>query len=155
MVTEGCAGANSGLVTFDHSGSFHPNPESRIVAYRWDVNANNGLWWDGDGDPDFETPDDDGNFSDTFEFRYPNAGNYTATLQIVDNTGQIKTTTVNVQVVPAENVPPSVAHGGPYVAEAGSAQELNGSATDQNLDCGDSLNVVWFIDGDNQPDAQG
>ena len=109
VVTEGCAGANSGLVTFDHSGSFHPNPESRIVAYRWDVNANNGLWWDGDGDPDFETPDDDGNFSDTFEFRYPNAGNYTATLQIVDNTGQIKTTTVNVQVVPAENVPPSVA----------------------------------------------
>ena len=154
-VTEGCAGANNGLVTFDHADSFHPNAESRIVAYRWDVNADDGLWWEGDGDPDFETPDADGNLSDTFEFQYPRAGAYTATLQVVDNFGQSKEKTVNVRVIPAENVPPAVAHGGPYVGEAGQAIELEGAADDGNLGCGDNLNIVWFIDGDNQPDAQG
>ena len=51
---EGCAGGNNGRVTFDHSGSFHPNPESRIVLYRWDVDAGNGLC-DADADPDFQT----------------------------------------------------------------------------------------------------
>jgi hypothetical protein len=155
-VTEGCAGANNGLVTFDHGDSFHPSPDGRILAYRWDINADDGLWWEqDDADPDFETPDADGNVSDTFEFRYLRAGAYTATLQVVDNLFQPKTTTVEVRVVGAENVPPAVAHGGPYTGEAGQAVELEGAANDGNLGCGDNVSIVWFIDGDNQPDAQG
>jgi hypothetical protein len=156
VVTEGCAGGNNGLVTFDHSGSFHPNPESRIVAYRWDVNADDGLWWDGDGEPDFETPDENDQFSETFEFRYPTVGTFTATLQVVDNIGQIKQSTVQVTVNRAENVAPAAAHGGPYVLESGSDLELNGAGTDQNIGCGDSVTLAWDLDNDGQfDDAQG
>ncbi len=155
-VSEGCAGGNAGLVTFDHTESFHPNPESRIVAYRWDVNANDGLWWEGDGDPDFETPDENDNFSETFEFTYPTRGNYTATLQVVDSIGQTKTTTVAIRVNPAQNVAPAAAHGGPYVLEQGAELELNGSGNDQNIGCGDNISIAWDLDNDgNYDDAQG
>ena len=45
--------ANPGdLITFDHSGSFHPaSPENSIVVYRWDWDAADGLWWQDAGIP--------------------------------------------------------------------------------------------------------
>jgi hypothetical protein len=45
-VVEGCAGGNNGRVTFTHNESFHPNPSASILAYQWDVDLTNGLWWE-------------------------------------------------------------------------------------------------------------
>ncbi len=148
-VTEGCAGGNNGQVTFDHSESFHPNQDSRIVAWQWDVDASDRLWWDTGADPDFQTGDAQ---TGTFEFTYPRQGNYTATLRVVDNVGQFKETTVNVRVNRANNVPPAAAHGGPYVIEVGQALELEGNGTDGNAGCGDRLTINWDIDNDGQFD---
>ncbi|MEE2787442.1 MAG: PKD domain-containing protein [Myxococcota bacterium] len=154
---EGCAGGNNGRVTLEHGGSFHPNPESRIILYRWDVDSSNGLWWDGDDDPDFVTqPDLNGNFEETFIHTYQRPGNYTATLQVVDEGLQVASTTVSVRVLRADNVAPSVAPGGPYIIEVGQALQLDGSATDGNLACGDSVTTRWRF-SNNGPfnDAQG
>ena len=144
-VTEGCAGGNNGRVTFSHGDSFHPNADGRIVAYQWDVDSRNGLWWATGADPDFQV---DGNGGDTYAYTYLRQGVYTATLRIVDADGQTKSTTVTVRVNEADNVPPAAAHGGAYVLEEGQALRLQGQATDQNLGCGDTLTVVWDLDND-------
>ncbi|MBU1431031.1 PKD domain-containing protein, partial [Myxococcota bacterium] len=123
-VIEGCSGANSGRVTFTHEGSFHPKPGGQIVAYRWDANLADGLWWDNGNAPvDFSTDDP----AQEFVFRYPNIGQYTATLQVEDEIGQTSTTTVVITVNASVNEAPSVAHGGPYVIEVGQNLQLNGS----------------------------
>lgn len=155
QVTEGCAGGNNGRVTFDHSASFHPSPSAEIRIWRWDVDASNGLAWELGLQPDFVTNDPG---IGTFEYVYQRAGNYTATLQVVDNANpaQSKTTTVRVQVREAANVPPSGAHGGPYAIEVGQNLQLRGTATDQNAGCGDRVVANWDIDNDGQfDDGQG
>lgn len=158
IVTEGCAGGNNGRVVFTHGDSFHPSDEGRIVAWQWDVDASNGLWWDTGADPDFQTGGN--NPPATFEYTYPRAGNYTATLRVVDADDQFKTATVNVRVNEAANVPPAAAHGGPYVLEVGQDLELEGSGTDSNGTngrdgCGDSITIAWDLDNDGQFDDAG
>lgn len=157
-VTEGCAGGNSGRVTFNHSASFHPNADSRIVAYQWDVNAadnpipgdiNDPRNW---ADPDYVTD----NPNEAIVHTYQRAGVYVATLRVVDNLGQFKTTQVTIRVNPAANVPPAAAHGGPYVIEVGQALQLRGSGTDANTGCGDTLTITWDLDNNGQfNDANG
>lgn len=146
VVTEGCAGGNNGRVAFDHSNSFHPSPSAEIRIWRWDVDASNGLAWELGIAPDFITNDEG---VGTFEYTYPRAGVYTATLQVVDNANpaQATTTTVQVTVNEAANVPPSGAHGGPYAIEVGQNLQLRGTATDQNQGCGDRVTANWDIDG--------
>jgi hypothetical protein len=143
-VTEGCIGANSGLVTFSHADSFHPSPSNRILVYRWDFDARDGLWWDDpNGVPDWQT----GDVGDSFQYRYLRAGNYTATLQVVDNSNPALTNskTVAITVDPAGNVGPSAAAGGPYILETGAALQLVGNASDQNSGCGDTITTAWDI----------
>lgn len=144
-VVEGCIGGNNGLVTFSHADSFHPNPSSRILAYQWDFDASNGLWWDTGAAPDWQTP----NVGDVFAYRYARAGNYTATLRVVDNSDPQLTDarTVTITVNAAANVGPSAAAGGPYIIEVGQALQLAGSANDQNVACGDVLTVGWDVNG--------
>ncbi len=152
--TEGCAGGNNGRVTFDHSASFHPSDSSRIIAWQWDIDASNGLWWETGANPDFQTGGADA--VNSWTYTYLRAGDYTATLRVVDNVGQSKETTVDVRVNEAQNVPPSAAHGGPYVIEINSALALRGSGTDGNLDCGDRITIAWDLDNDGQfDDANG
>ena len=143
-VTEGCAGGNNGRVTFDHSDSFHPSDSDRIVAFQWDVDSRNGLWWDNNNDPDYNGR---GDGPGSYVYTYQRAGVYTATLRVVDTGGQTKQTTVQVRVNEADNVPPSAAHGGPYVAEVNQNVQLRGRGTDQNLGCGDTITIAWDIDG--------
>ncbi len=152
-VVEGCAGGNNGEVDFDHSGSFHPNPEERIIAFQWDVDASNGLWWDTGAPADFNGGAN--TLDDVFDYRYARRGNYTATLRVVGSGGQTKTATVVIQVNGTANKPPSAADGGPYVIEVGDDLVLRGSAADSNLGCGDSLDVDWDLDGDGQFDDAG
>ncbi|MCB9538635.1 MAG: PKD domain-containing protein [Myxococcales bacterium] len=150
-VTEGCIGGNNGRVVFDHSESFHPSSTGRIISYQWDVDNRNGLWWDTNADPDFETGD-----AGSFEHTYQREGVYTATLRVVDSVGQSKTTTVTVRVNRAQNVPPSAASGGNYAIEEGQALELRGNGTDGNTGCGDQLTITWDLDNDGQfDDANG
>ncbi|MCA9543800.1 MAG: PKD domain-containing protein, partial [Myxococcales bacterium] len=147
QVVEGCVGGNAGEVVFHHEESFHPGSDQTIVAYQWDVDASNGLWWDTNAQADFESDNEQ-----PFEHRYNSSGNYVATLRVVDNLGQSKTTVVRVTVDAAANVPPSVAHGGPYVIEVGQNLQLAGRATDQNIPCGDQLTIAWDLDNDGQYD---
>ena len=149
QVAEGCAGGNNGLVTFNHRDSFHPNNNARILNYQWDVNAADGLWWNVAGrDPDFNTAD----AGQTFTYRYSRsqALPYVATLRVVDNgnPAQAHETTVPITVAAAANVPPSAAHGGPYVIEVGQDLQLQGNASDGNLACNDALTTLWDLDND-------
>ncbi len=149
-VVEGCAGGNNGRVAFDHSGSFHPNPEERILAFQWDVDAGNGLWWDTGAPPDYSGGQ--GSLDELFQYRYERRGNYVATLRVVGSGGQTKSTTVAIQVNGTANKAPSAGHGGPYVIEVGDDLALRGNASDSNLGCGDELTVRWDLDGDGQYD---
>jgi hypothetical protein len=143
-VTEGCIGANSGIVTFSHADSFHPSPSSRILAYRWDFDAGNGLWWDDpNGVPDWQSQD----VAESLQYRYQRAGVYTATLQVVDNNNPAltNTKTVRITVNAAPNVGPAAAAGGPYIVEIGQALQLAGNASDQNAGCGDTILTAWDV----------
>jgi len=158
VVTEGCAGGNSGKVLFDHSDSFHPNSDSSIVFWRWDVNTDDGLWWETGAAPDFET-DDPG--QQDFEFAYPgtrpneDSSVFSATLQVEDMEGQIKNSLVTVTVNQSGNLPPSAAHGGPYQIEQEDNLVLRGEATDGNNACGEVLTISWDLDGDGFDDGTG
>ena len=142
-VTEGCIGADSGFVTFTHGESFHPNPSRRILLYQWDFDSADGLWWDTNAAPDWQTA----NLNDSYNYRYLHAGVFTATLRVVDNSNPVLTDarTVRVTVNAAANVGPSAAAGGPYILEVGSALQLAGSASDQNSGCGDVLTTAWDL----------
>lgn len=150
VVTEGCAGGNNGRITFDHHNSFHPSPSAEIRIFRWDVDASNGLAWELGLQPDFVSNDSAATFTHTFQ----RAGTYTVTLQVVDNSNpaQTDTDTLEVTVLPADNVPPSAAHGGPYAVEVGQPLQLRGTATDQNEGCGDIVRAAWDVDNDGQFD---
>jgi PKD repeat protein len=145
-VTAGCAGGNNGQVTFDHSQSFHPSPSSRILTWQWDVDSRNGLWWATNANPDFNTAG--ANPLPTFQYTYLQAGDYTATLRVVDTIGLISLITIPIRVNPAANVPPSAAHGGPYIVEVGANLQLRGNANDQNLGCSDRITVGWDLNND-------
>ena len=148
-VVEGCAGGNNGLLSFSHVDSFHPNPQVDILAYQWDVNDANGLWWDVANAPqDFSSA----RLDETFNYRYMTRGTYTATLRLVDQFNSTGTANVQVQVDAAPNVAPVAAHGGPYVLEVGENLTLRGTASDANSGCGDVLSVAWDMDNDGQYD---
>jgi len=148
-VTEGCVPGN-GQVLFSHNDSFHPNSDARIVAYYWDANAADGLWWETGANPDVDVNGDALRTDDALDALthvYTRRGTYTPTLRVEDNTGQYKTVTLpQITVDPADDVPPAIATGGPYVIEVGDNLVLNGSATDGNNACGDQTTVTWNID---------
>ena len=145
-VVEGCAGGNSGIVEFHHDESFHPNADARLMAFFWDVDDEDGLWWETGAQPDFVTGDAERLFRHTYE----HAGVYRATLRVVDDRvpADDDTDTIDITVEEAPPVPPSVSHGGPYVMDQGEDLKLNGEATDQNEACGEWLMSSWDIDGD-------
>jgi PKD repeat protein len=153
-VVAGCTGGNNGVVTFTHGDSFHPSADARIVAYQWDWDAGpNGdqLWWDQAGAPvDWEGGQNQRD--DAPSHRYDWAGTYTATLRVVDDSGQVKLTQTEIRVDAAQNVAPTAAHGGPYALEQGQDLSLNGTAGDPNLGCNDQITVGWDLDNDGQYD---
>ncbi len=167
-VLQACAGPDAGWVNLRHQTSFHPNPQSKIARYEWDMNATDGYWWDGDGAMDnVSTPriyqDENGEPLDgakrTLRYRYNTPGTFTVTLRVVDEDGEFNTKTFTVRVLPMQPSAPTASPRGPYLTDANiSAGQgtltLNGRVDDLNINCGDQLTVEWTIDGRGQPVPQ-
>ncbi len=101
----GTAGAP---VQFDGSGSF--DPDGSVSSYAWnfgDGNTGTGV-----------TP----------SHTYAAAGNYTVSLVVNDGTDDSPAATTSANIA-AANAPPVANAGGPYSGEAGSAVQLDGSAS--------------------------
>ncbi|MFN3202685.1 MAG: PKD domain-containing protein, partial [Bradymonadia bacterium] len=146
-VVEGCTGAGAGEVTVSHADSFHPDPENQIAAYQWDVDNSDGVWWDTGAAPDFETADRNQSFTHTYTTR----GTYTLTLRVVDEAQPEAGTDIanfTVTVEAGENLAPSANANGAYVINDGDDLTLNGSGSDPNTNCGDSISAAWDLDGD-------
>ncbi len=144
-VIEGCSGPNNGRVQFRHDESFHPNPSMFISNYYWDVNDQNGLWWEVGGAPvDFQSAQQ----NEIFDYQYKQTGVYTATLMVEDQIGQTNSVTFEITVQGSENVTPSAAHGGPYSVEENADLILRAAVSDGNEECGELLNVHWDLNND-------
>jgi len=86
-----------------------------------------------------------GNGSVAGSHSYPNAGNYTVTVTVMDNDGDSGNDTFRVQVG-SGNVAPVADAGGPYSVDEGSSTTLDGSgSSDANTD---PLTLTWDLDND-------
>lgn len=160
-VTEGCV-PGQGRVTVSHQESFHPNSDSQIRTYMWDMDASNGLWWETNPlRPDLDVNGDIMSTSDRFKnltyvYQEARTENYQVTLRVEDNTNQYKQLRVGaVKVNPGQDVPPAVATGGPYVIDVGDDLRLRAAASDGNEACGDELTVEWDLDSDGVFEVEG
>ncbi|MFN3198797.1 MAG: PKD domain-containing protein [Bradymonadia bacterium] len=148
-VIEGCAGGGAGVVTLDHSDSFHPNRDAFIEFFQWDVDDSDGLWWETGAPPDYVS----GDRQQGIQHTYLAAGSYNVTLRVVENdlgAGEpfdaLSVTRVIVDRAP--NAPPGVVAGGPYFLDDGDPLILDGQVSDPNQSCGDVLTVGWDFDND-------
>ena len=126
-------------VTFDATGSFHPNPARIISQYIWDIN--------GDGAPD----DGRARFTDS----YNAFGSYAVTLTVVDDRGRrSEPVEVDVDVNLGNNPPIARVSQDEYIVLEGDALNLDGrGSSDPNDACGDSIQSFnWDLDGDGQFD---
>jgi uncharacterized protein YycO len=138
--------------TLDGSGSYHLNPDRRIVAYTWNF---------GDGLPAYtETENNapDGNFDGITTHAYTALGEYTATLTVTDDdptAPQSASDTTLVRITPPDH-PPVADPGGPYqgyfsIPALGvhHVVTLDGSSSyDINEPFGDSIvEYGWELDG--------
>ncbi len=123
-------------VSFDGRLSYHPDPNARIVEYRWDFDAANGVNFDM---PDATDP--------VVSHAYPVYGVYTAALMVVDdNVPALSNITKMVVTVSVPAHPPVAQPGGPYVAATFEDVRLNGSGSfDPDLADGDLVQLwEWF-----------
>ncbi len=122
------AGTAGVAVQLDGSGSSDPDNDP-LVSYAWDFGDGNN----GSGVAPSHT--------------YAAAGNYTVSLVVNDGTDASPAATTSANIA-AANTPPVANAGGPYTGEAGSAVQLDGSASfdpDGNI-----ANYEWdFGDGNN------
>lgn len=126
-------------VTFDATGSFHPNPARIISQYIWDI--------DGDGAPD----DGRSRFTDS----YGAFGSYEVTLTVVDDRGRRSApVAVDVDVSLGNNAPIARVSQEEYIVLEGDPLVLDGrGSSDPNVACGDSIQSYnWDLDGDGQFD---
>lgn len=123
-------GASGIPVQFDASGSYHQDASHKIVEYRWDFDASNGI--------DFSSPDATG---DSPTHTYGALGTYTVTLQVKDDNSPASYDTATLQVrITVPPHPPTAMAGGPYVAAVGESIVLDGSGSfDIDESYGDSI----------------
>lgn len=156
-VLEGCAGGPFGKVEFSHNESFSFSASRRIVDYQWIFDSNNM------GDSEFDSYDWSSIPENTLYngvwhssspeisiiYKYLYAGNYTASLRVVDDAVSAETdiSTLQIKVDPMAPVDPSANAGGPYLIAEGDDLVLYGVAYDQNQPCTDEvLMCKWYIE---------
>jgi PKD repeat protein len=147
-------------VNFIGSGSYHQDPDSQIVAYRWDYDESDGVDMD---NPDATEADP------VLAGGYPETGadySVVATLEVEDNVGRTDRDTV-VVLVTSMNVAPVADPGGPYAGAAGAPIDLDASGSYDpneeglpgaifNSDIGEYDHIVlyeWDFDGDGVYDS--
>jgi PKD repeat protein len=121
------------VVTFNASGSYHPQPGRRIVRYAWDF-----------GDGATET-------GQVVIHAYSAFGSYTANLTLTDDHVPPLTSQTSVEIsVTLGNLPPVSDPGGPYLLVEGETLQLDGSESqDPNEPAGDSIpSYKWDLDND-------
>lgn len=126
------AGCNA-PVSFNASRQ-HGRPDRGIVNFRWEF---------GDGSVV-------SGMSSSLNHAYTRFGQYTVTLTVTDNNTPPKTasTTRTLNINNLNNQAPQTNAGGPYDVAYGSPLTLQGTATDPNTSCGDSItSYSWTIDG--------
>ncbi len=124
------------VVTFDGSGSYHPNPQRSIAQWRWNV----------DGQGDF----DGGGANPVFTHTYPAFGRYNVTLQVQDDLGRTHETQFVVDVSAGNARPVAAVSQGNYTVLEGANLTLDGRpSSDANVACGDRIALYeWDINGD-------
>ncbi|MDX2109157.1 MAG: PKD domain-containing protein [Verrucomicrobiota bacterium] len=126
------------LVTLDARGSYHQDPSYKIIDYRWDFDASDGV--------DFANPDGVG---PVVTYAFSKVNPYTISLRVSDNHNppdyDTESYVFNVTQPPH---PPVADAGGPYIAAKGEDIVLNGSGSfDIDLIDGDSITAWdWEID---------
>jgi len=120
-------------VTFDASNS---TDDGTIVEYRWDV--------DGDGTVDGTTS------GPTFAHTYETAGEFEASVTVVDDANQTATASATVQVAPASD-PPSASLDTPDEATVGDAVSLDASASSDDVGID---HYEWDVDGDGTVESE-
>ncbi len=126
-------------VVFDGSSSFHQHPSFRVVEYRWDFNAADGL--------DFDHPDA---YGPIVTNRFGFFGTNIVTLQVRDNaTPQLNDNAAIEIRTTLPPYPPTADAGGPYLACVGQDVHLDGSGSfDVDGAQGDYIQSWnWEVDG--------
>ena len=106
-------------VVFDGRNSFHQHPAGRVVEYRWDFDASNGL--------DFDHPDA---YGAVVTNRFGFVGTNLVHLQVRDNSTPQLNDVASIEVFTTiPPYPPTADAGGPYIACVGQDVHLDGSGS--------------------------
>jgi hypothetical protein len=146
------------VLTLDGSQSYHQDANKNIVAWQWDFDASNGLWWDTKATPDAG----EGGIGMTMPVSYPDTGaqkSYIVTLRVVDNssppmtgtnTATVNVTTGNVAPVAVTNGPWSGLPNSPITFDGSASFDPNSCTTANDPKClGDSIvKYEWDLNGD-------
>jgi len=171
VVLEGCVGAASGRVTFNHQNSYHLSANRHVAEYQWLFDV------DDPENPDFGVVDwstiPDGGYGldgkayrttirdATPVYQYLHEGTYHAALRVVDSNPSPKTNVVaisGIRVTRQEAIAPTANAGGPYVITEGDALNLLGQMSDANIRCNvdgrqEVLTARWYLNGDAVADS--
>ncbi len=135
--------------SFNAAASHNLDPRFTITSYTFDFGDGSLVYTETAGS--FS----DGAFDGATKHAYAHAGDYSATLTVIDSNGQSANTSVTVTVT-IDNVAPMIeTSGGPYVINLGDNLLLNGTAADPNLACGDVLTFQWDLNNDGVFDYTG
>jgi Secretion system C-terminal sorting domain len=163
-VLEGCIATGFGKVSFIHSESFCSEPGRSIVDYQWLLESQTGDESEFDAYDWGSIPDGDysgdgkawhsSSMMGSFVYTYMHAGEYRATLRVVNDSPMPETDIeyIVVTVTESENYSPSVSAGGPYTIIEGEDLVLDGTASDANESCGDIVSSAWDLDDDGNYD---
>jgi PKD repeat protein len=123
-------------ITFDGSGSFHPNPLRQVALWEWDF-AYDGATF---------RPSASGR---TRSHAYQTLGSHQVALRVTDDNPSPKTDLDTVTVTVVDRAPTAEA-GGPYRAEVDRGVTLDGRGSqDPDGSCGDAVvSYAWDLDGD-------
>lgn len=129
-----------GEISFDGSGSYHPNTARQVVKWEWDFHY---------GGRDFRAEA----AGTTVSYAYGDVGPHTVALRVSDDAA-VPAWDIATLEVRAEGAAPVASAGGPYAIGYGSPLALDGSwSADPDAACGDRIvSYAWDLDDDGEYD---